>query len=82
MPTSSTPPPAGRACRGCTACAGPCWSWRASRTRAVPLLNARLLAARLPDARVHVVPGGGHLFLLDEPQSVAPQIRAFLDAPD
>lgn len=49
---------------------------------AVPLGNARLLAARLPDARVHVIPGGGHLFLLDEPQSAVPQIRAFLDARD
>jgi dienelactone hydrolase len=35
----------------------------------VPLRNARLLAARLPNARLHVVNGGGHLFLLDEPQT-------------
>jgi poly(3-hydroxyalkanoate) depolymerase len=46
----------------------------------VPLLNARLLAARLPDARVHVIKGGGHLFLLDEPHSALPEIGAFLDA--
>jgi pimeloyl-ACP methyl ester carboxylesterase len=46
---------------------------------AVPLLNARLLAKRLPDARVHVVKGGGHLFLLDEPQSAVGEIGAFLD---
>jgi pimeloyl-ACP methyl ester carboxylesterase len=46
---------------------------------AVPLLNARLLAARLPDARVHVVKGGGHLFLLDEPHSAVGEIGAFLD---
>ena len=45
----------------------------------VPLLNARLLARRLPDARLHVVKGGGHLFLLDEPHSAVPQITAFLD---
>jgi poly(3-hydroxyoctanoate) depolymerase len=45
----------------------------------VPLRNARLLAARLPDARLHVVKGGGHLFLLDEPQNVVGPIRAFLD---
>ena len=36
----------------------------------VPLGNARMLAARLPNARLHVVEGGGHLFLLDEPQNV------------
>jgi poly(3-hydroxyoctanoate) depolymerase len=46
----------------------------------VPLRNARLLAARLPNARLHVVKGGGHLFLLDEPRNAAPAIRAFLDA--
>jgi poly(3-hydroxyoctanoate) depolymerase len=45
----------------------------------VPLRNARILAARLPNARVHVVEGGGHLFLLDEPQAVAGPIAAFLD---
>jgi poly(3-hydroxyoctanoate) depolymerase len=45
----------------------------------VPLRNARMLAARLPDARLHVVEGGGHLFLLDEPQNVAGAIGAFLD---
>lgn len=45
----------------------------------VPLRNARLLAARLPNARLHVVNGGGHLFLLDEPQNVVGAIRAFLD---
>ena len=45
----------------------------------VRLRNARLLAARIPGARLHVVKGGGHLFLLDEPENVAPAIRAFLD---
>jgi poly(3-hydroxyoctanoate) depolymerase len=45
----------------------------------VPLRNARLLAARLPDARLHVVRRGGHLFLLDEPENVVGPISAFLD---
>jgi pimeloyl-ACP methyl ester carboxylesterase len=44
----------------------------------VPLGNARRLAARIPDARLHVVKGGGHLFLLDEPENVAPTILDFL----
>jgi poly(3-hydroxyalkanoate) depolymerase len=48
----------------------------------VPLGNARLLARRIPNARLHVVKGGGHLFLLDEPESVAATIRAFLDDDD
>jgi poly(3-hydroxyalkanoate) depolymerase len=46
----------------------------------VPLGNGRLLAARIPDARLHVVEGGGHLFLLDEPENVVPTILDFLDA--
>ena len=45
----------------------------------VPLRNGRLLASRIPHARLHVVPGGGHLFLLDEPENATPAIRAFLD---
>jgi poly(3-hydroxyoctanoate) depolymerase len=46
----------------------------------VPLGNARVLAARLPNARVHVVKGGGHLFLLDEAESAVDPIVSFLDA--
>jgi poly(3-hydroxyalkanoate) depolymerase len=45
----------------------------------VPLSNGRLLASRLPNARLQVVKGGGHLFLLDEPQNVVGAIGAFLD---
>ena len=48
---------------------------------AVPLRNGRMLAARLPNGRLLVVEGGGHLFLLDEPESAAGAIRDFLDAP-
>jgi poly(3-hydroxyalkanoate) depolymerase len=44
----------------------------------VPVRNARLLASRLPDAQLHVVEGGGHLFLLDEPESAVPAIESFL----
>ena len=48
----------------------------------VPLGNARRLAGRIPNARLHVVKGGGHLFLLDEPENVAPTILDFLAAPE
>lgn len=44
----------------------------------VPLANARLLAACIPDSRLHVVPGGGHLLLVDQVEEVAPVLRAFL----
>jgi poly(3-hydroxyalkanoate) depolymerase len=45
----------------------------------VPLINARILARRIPDARLHVVRGGGHLFLLDETSRVVPVIERFLE---
>jgi pimeloyl-ACP methyl ester carboxylesterase len=44
----------------------------------VPLGNARLLAARLPDSRLHVVPGAGHFFLIEQPGEVTPVVRSFL----
>ena len=43
-----------------------------------PLLNHRIIAALVPRARLHVVPGGGHLVLLDSAPQVAPVITGFL----
>jgi poly(3-hydroxyalkanoate) depolymerase len=44
----------------------------------IPLLNARLLQWRIPGARLQVIRGGGHLFLLDQPEDVVDLIEAFL----
>jgi pimeloyl-ACP methyl ester carboxylesterase len=44
----------------------------------VPLANARFLAWRIPGARLHVVPGGGHLMLLDSPAETSAVIESFL----
>jgi poly(3-hydroxyoctanoate) depolymerase len=44
----------------------------------VPLANARLLASRIPNARLHVIRGGGHLFLVESLDAVAPVIERFL----
>ncbi|HEX4110283.1 MAG TPA: alpha/beta fold hydrolase [Solirubrobacteraceae bacterium] len=44
----------------------------------IPVANPRLMARLLPDADLRVVPGAGHLFLLDEPERVIGEIRAFL----
>lgn len=44
----------------------------------VPLVNARNMAAMMPAARLHVVKGAGHLFLLDEPGSVVAELTGFL----
>jgi len=48
----------------------------------VPAANSRILAACLRDARMHVVPGGGHLVLFDSPAQVAPVITGFLHRAD
>src|SRR5215470_1293200 len=45
----------------------------------VPLVNSRILARLIPDARVHVVNGGGHLFLLDQARESAEVIQRFLE---
>jgi poly(3-hydroxyoctanoate) depolymerase len=44
----------------------------------VPLVNGRILARCIPDARLHVVPGGGHLFLLERPAQMAALVADFL----
>jgi pimeloyl-ACP methyl ester carboxylesterase len=45
-----------------------------------PALNARLLTATMPNARLLMVAGGGHLLLLDEASRVAPAIVEFLES--
>ncbi len=46
----------------------------------VPVANGRILAARIPNARLVTVPGGGHLFLLTRPVEMARRITDFLTA--
>jgi poly(3-hydroxyalkanoate) depolymerase len=45
----------------------------------VPPRNARLLARRIPAAQLELVPGAGHLLLLDQPDHCAAVIADFLD---
>jgi pimeloyl-ACP methyl ester carboxylesterase len=44
----------------------------------VPLVNGRILHRLIPGARLHVVRGGGHLFLLDQPAETAALVTEFL----
>ena len=44
----------------------------------VPPVNGRLMAARIPNARFALIPGGGHLMLLDQASDIAPLVREFL----
>jgi poly(3-hydroxyalkanoate) depolymerase len=48
----------------------------------VPVVNARILAAFIPGATLHIVPGGGHLVLFDSPDEVRGVLTSFLAAPD
>jgi poly(3-hydroxyalkanoate) depolymerase len=43
----------------------------------IPLVNPRLMARAIPDARLHVY-GGGHLALVTESQDLAPVVDRFL----
>jgi poly(3-hydroxyoctanoate) depolymerase len=45
----------------------------------VPLVNGRILARCIPNARLHVVRGGGHLFLLEQPARMAAMVAGFLE---
>ncbi|MEP5262889.1 MAG: poly(3-hydroxyalkanoate) depolymerase, partial [Nitratireductor sp.] len=44
----------------------------------VPLVNAKLLAQLIPDARLETV-SGGHLFLVSQMNEILPLITSFLD---
>ncbi len=53
-----------------------------NRDPIIPVINARVMAHLIPNARLHVVRGGGHLFLLTHAAEVVPEIAGFLQAPD
>jgi poly(3-hydroxyalkanoate) depolymerase len=48
----------------------------------VPVANGHILSTLIPRARLEIVPGGGHLFLVSRAGEVAPLIEAFLREPD
>jgi poly(3-hydroxyoctanoate) depolymerase len=43
-----------------------------------PLVNHQVMATLMPNARLHVMHGGGHLVLLDTAAEVGPVIASFL----
>jgi pimeloyl-ACP methyl ester carboxylesterase len=45
----------------------------------IPLANARLMHRLIPDARLHIFPGG-HLGLVTEARQLAPVVSEFLTA--
>jgi poly(3-hydroxyalkanoate) depolymerase len=44
----------------------------------VPAINGRILAKLIPNARLEIIRGGGHLFLLERPTEVAALVADFL----
>jgi acetyl esterase/lipase len=46
--------------------------------RMTPLRNAELLAERIPDAEMAVIPGTGHAYLLEKPEESAEVVLEFL----
>lgn len=51
------------------------------RDKIVPLVNSKMIHKLLPDSRLHVVEGGGHLFIVARLGEIAPMMRAFLNTP-
>jgi pimeloyl-ACP methyl ester carboxylesterase len=47
--------------------------------RITPVTGAEALAARLPDARLEVIPGAGHVPMLERPRDVNALLAAFAD---
>jgi poly(3-hydroxyalkanoate) depolymerase len=45
----------------------------------IPLVNGRILAWRIPGAKLHVIRGGGHLFILERPAEMAGLVTSFLE---
>jgi pimeloyl-ACP methyl ester carboxylesterase len=45
----------------------------------VPVANARMLADRIPNATLEIVPGAGHLLLWDDAENLGPRISRFLN---
>ncbi len=45
-------------------------------------VNGKMLASLIPNSELHMVEGGGHLFLLTHADESIAKLRAFLDAPE
>ena len=64
------------------------WLWRLQQPTLVitgdddpiiPVLNGKILTRCIPDSRLHIMHGGGHLFLLERPVETAAVVANFLN---
>ena len=53
-----------------------------ARDRLVPAANSLLLAYRIPDSRLHLLPDEGHLMLFDPLSASSPLLADFFSSPD
>ena len=54
---------------------------KGGKDRIVPLVNSKMIAKLLPNAKLHVVKGGGHLFIVSRLAEILPLMREFLAEP-
>lgn len=58
----------------------PAWVIAGSEDRLIPIAYAHFLAGRLPAARLQILPGTGHMALLEQPGQVTHGLQQFLSA--
>lgn len=58
----------------------PAWIITGSEDQLTPVAYANFLAGRLPAARLQIVPGAGHMVILEQPGRVAQGLQQFLAA--
>ncbi len=58
----------------------PAWVITGSEDRLIPISYAHFLVGRMPAARLQIVPGAGHMAILEQPGQVAQGLHQFLAA--
>jgi len=58
----------------------PAWVIAGSEDRLTPIAYSHFLAERLPAARLQIIPGAGHMVLVEQPERVAQGLNQFLGA--
>lgn len=51
------------------------------KDKIVPMVNSKMIHRLIPNAKLHVVPGGGHLFIVSRIGEIVPVMQSFLDEP-
>lgn len=58
----------------------PAWIIAGSEDQLIPMSYAHFLASRLPASRLQIIPGAGHMVLLEAPAQIAQGLQQFLSA--